>query len=174
MVNWKNTIKKIGSATGKGIVKGIKITANEVEKKAKNVSRKNTILKRMSDKQIKQMAHHFGIKPSIYFDEKPTIDDYQQALVMNLSVNEVIEYARRTGIKVDDVISAVQKDTIKEDIKKYQQKGIENLQVEVATSIQDFKPSRYYSKEFSKTYFSKVMFSIFLLSSISVVFNKFF
>lgn len=42
MVNWKNSIKKIGIASGKGIVKGAKIVADETKKKAVTIFREKT------------------------------------------------------------------------------------------------------------------------------------
>ncbi|MCX6818433.1 MAG: hypothetical protein NT129_00335 [Candidatus Aenigmarchaeota archaeon] len=148
MVDWKNTIKKAGAMAGKGIIKGTKIVAKEVEKTAKNITRKDAILNRMADKQIMQMARDFGIKPSVFFDEKPMIGDYRRSLSMNLSLDKIIDYARRRGVRVDDIIEKVDADKTIEEIETYKKQGIANIVFEVANAIREFKPSRYYSKEF--------------------------
>jgi hypothetical protein len=147
-MNLKKSIKNMGVATGRGLIKGTKIVLKEAEKRAKVIARKNAVLDRMNNKQMIQLARAFGIKPSTFSGQKPTIEDYRTTLVMRLSLEEIIEYARKRGIGVSDILSEIKKEKTEKEIEDYGKQGIDNLTIEVANVIREYKPPRYFHKEF--------------------------
>ncbi|MFH1934299.1 MAG: hypothetical protein ABIN18_22345 [Pseudomonadota bacterium] len=144
MVDWKSGLKKVGS----GMWKGAKIAAKETGKAVKKQSRKNEILNRMSSRQIKRMAKYHGIEPMTFFEERPTTEDYQNAIAMKMSLEKIIENARRMGIKVNDVVEMVEKDKMDDEFDDYKKRGMDDLVQEITTSIRKFKPVRRFKSEF--------------------------
>lgn len=146
MVDWKGSIRSIG----KGITKGSKIVAKGIEKGAKTIHRKGAILDRMSNKQIYAMARHYRIKPTSFFDEKPDANDYQNAIASNLSLDEIIRYAKRHGTRVEDIESKVDDEKTKEELDKMEKNGLikDSLFKEIINEIRAFKPFRIYNSEY--------------------------
>lgn len=148
MVNWKSGIKKIGVAAGKGIVKGAKIVAEETKKKAINASRKKQIIDRMYPGTIKKLAYEKGLKPQSLGGGKPTIDDYGHAVMFHVSLDELIDFARRKKIPIRDITEKIDKDNAEQEFKKLSENiDIDEMVNDVVKAIRDFKPSQNYEFE---------------------------
>lgn len=114
MAGWKDQIKKIGTKAGEGIVGGARIGASEIKKKIQDVQRKSIILERMSFSQIKGLVYEKGLKPES-FDS----DDYKSAIISNVSLEYLINYANRKGIKIDDIYLKIDEEKSKEYLKPH-------------------------------------------------------
>ena len=148
MVNWKGGLKSVG----KGIVKATETVAKEAEKSLKTIHRKNVILERMSNRQIYAMARHYGIKPqpTMFEDRKLTVDDYESAIKMKLSLDEIIRYAKRKGIHVRDLESKMDDEKSAAGLDDMRKKGLlkDGLVDEIITEIRAFKPFKRYNSEY--------------------------
>ena len=112
MVNWKDNIKKLGTKAGKGIVEGAKIVASETKKKIEDVERKNRILDRMNFSQIKGLVYEKGLKPESF-----DIDDCKSTIISDVSLEYLMDYANRKGIKTDDISLKIDEEKSKEYLK---------------------------------------------------------
>lgn len=148
MVNWKNSIKKIGIASGKGIVKGAKIVADETKKKAVTISRKNQILDKMYPGTIRKLAYEKGLRPQSFDGGRPTDDDYRRTIMINVSLDDVIDFARRKRIPIREITEKIDKDKAEQEFKKLSENAnIDEMVKDVANAIKNFKPSQNYKFE---------------------------
>ena len=148
MVDWKKGIKKIGVATGKGVVKGAKIVAGETKKKAKNTYWKKQIIDKMYPGTIKKLAYDKGLKPQSLDGGRPTIDDYRRVIMLRVSLDELIEFARRKKIPIRDITEKIDKDAAEQEFKKLSENvNIDEMVKAVANAIRNFKPSQNYQYE---------------------------
>jgi len=148
MVNWKNSIKKIGIASGKVIVKGAKIVADETKKKAVTISRKNQILDKMYPGTIRKLAYEKGLRPQSFDGGRPTDDDYRRTIMINVSLDELIDFARRKRIPIREITEKVDKDKAEQEFKKLSENAnIDEMVKDVANAIKNFKPSQNYKFE---------------------------
>lgn len=138
---------------GKELTKGAKAAGREIEKHAKNYSRKKKIVNRMSDRHVSKMARYFDIRSFDYdpydgkkYRRKP--DDYREIIARNIPIEDVIQYAKKDGVRVDDVIEAMQKDKTKEEMRGYEESGVTDLIKEIIVTIRDFRPERRHKQEF--------------------------
>src|SRR3989344_3023645 len=147
MVDWKHLVKKTASEIGKNIVKGTKIAATEIEKSAKSISRKSAILGRMSKKQIKQMARDFDVRLVNYNDEPRTVNQVKGAIASRLSLIIIVEYARKRGVRVDDILSKMDEEKSNEEFETMKKQGTEEPLIVVTDAIREFKPARDFENE---------------------------
>lgn len=148
MVNWKNSIKKIGIASGKVIVKGAKIVADETKKKAVTISRKNQILDKMYPGTIRKLAYEKGLRPQSFDGGRPTDDDYRRTIMINVSLDDVIDFARRKRIPIREITEKIDKDKAEQEFKKLSENAnIDEMVKDVANAIKNFKPSQNYKFE---------------------------
>jgi len=148
MVNWKNSIKKIGIASGKCIVKGAKIVADETKKKAVTISRKNQILDKMYPGTIRKLAYEKGLRPLSFDGGRPTDDDYRRTIMINVSLDDVIDFARRKRIPIREITEKIDKDKAEREFKKLSENAnIGEMVKDVVNAIKNFKPSQNYKFE---------------------------
>lgn len=145
MVDWKN----IATKAGKGVFKVTKKAAQEVETKAKNVSLKNQILNKMYPGVIKKLAHEKGLRPQSFDGGRPTIDDYKRSIILHVSLDDIVDFARRTGVPIRDLTEKRDKELAEKEIKIIsEQADLDEMLREVANEISKFNPSRHFDSEF--------------------------
>jgi hypothetical protein len=144
---WKGLIKKAAVVTGQSIIKGTKVVAEKTKKSIDERSWKDQILRRMDPNQIKQLAHEKRIHPM--FVEKPTIDNYIDAIKNRVSLDDIIIFARRNHMNIRDILTKIEYAKTKEDIKEMTRKGkdIDDFFLQVVDTINNFKPFETYSEE---------------------------
>ncbi|MCX6818208.1 MAG: hypothetical protein NTU57_05120 [Candidatus Aenigmarchaeota archaeon] len=148
MVDWKGTIKRIGTVTSKSIITGTKIIANETKNKMQNVHWKNQILNKMYPGVIKKLAHEKGLKPTAIDGSRPSIDDYRRAIVMHVSLDDIIDFARRKGVPIRDITEKIDKDRAEKEMKTMSEgTGLNEMIMSLANEISSFNPLKNYDYE---------------------------
>lgn len=149
MVNWKGGLKKVAVTTGKSIAKGAKIVADETKKRAQIIAWKNQILDTMYPGTIKKLALNKGLRPQNIIDGgRPTIDDYRRAIIMNVSLDELIEYCQRKRIPIRHIVQKIDKARAEREINEMGETGnIDETLQSIVTAIHNFEPSQHYKFE---------------------------
>ena len=149
MGEFKDGLKKLGNLAGKQIVKGAKSVVNAVQDSAKNSDRKDQILDKMYPGTIKEFARQKGIRPESYFDDKLTIDDYKDAISDNVSLEELIDFAKKKRIDIRDVTDGIDEDEARKEQKKLEEDAnLGDELKEVAKYIREFKPFGDHLREY--------------------------
>ncbi|MFC1964749.1 hypothetical protein ACFLWG_01935 [Chloroflexota bacterium] len=103
MINWKSTVKTIGVNAGKGIAKGTRLVVDETSRRIKDNRRKKQIVDRMYPNVVKDYAFSRGLHPKPFNGGRPTIDDYRNAIVSKVSIDELIVFANKKRIQIRDI-----------------------------------------------------------------------
>lgn len=144
MVNWKG----IATKAGKGVLSATKKVAHEVETKAKNASLKNQILNKMYPGVIKKLAHEKGLRPQSFGGGRPTIGDYKRLIILHVSLDDIIEFARRKGVPIRDIVEKIDKEKAEKELKVMSEHtDLNEMLKEVANEISKFHPSKQYDFE---------------------------
>ncbi len=98
MSDLQDGLKKIGIFAGKQIAKSAQNIVGSVKDSVKNSDRKKQILGKMTFDAIKYFARQKGIYPETFFDDKPTIDDWKDAIADKVSLQELIDFAEKKRI----------------------------------------------------------------------------
>ena len=140
-------VKKVAITTGK-VIKKSATTITDTAQKAIQIRRwKDKILKRMEPKMIKQLAYENRIRPD--FVDKPTNDDYIDAIKNGVPLDDIIAFAKRNHVNIRDVLSEMEELKIKEDNREISNDGssIKDFYDKVVEEIKLFKPFQQYDKE---------------------------
>jgi len=142
--NWRDRFKGLGTSTAKAIAGNAKTALRAVQENIKDSSRKRQIVDKMYARTIRELAHQRGLRPEKFFDEKPTIDDYKDAIVSDMSLEELIDFAKKKRIDIRDVT-----EQIDQEISNKEQKRLEedpstcNEFKSIAKCIRDFRPPAF-------------------------------
>ena len=149
MNNWKDGLKGLGTSAARALASGAKTVINTTQEHIKESARKRQIVDKFYAGTIKELARQRGLHSDSFFEDKPTLDDYKDSIVSNLSLTELIEFARKKKIDIRDVTNEIDKETARKEQKELE-KDI-NLGDEfkkVAQCIRDFKPLKNYRGEY--------------------------
>jgi hypothetical protein len=147
--SWKDNIKGLGNFAAKALATGAKNVINATQEQIKESNRKREIVDKMGAGTIKELARQRGIRPEGSFGESPTIDDYKDSLVSEISLKDLIEFAKKKRIDIRDILDSISKDEAKKEQKQLE----ENTNVsadfkEIANCIREFKPLSNYNNEY--------------------------
>jgi len=149
MVNWKEQIKGLGVSAGKGIVRGVSTIASAAQKKVRNAQRKSQILDRMYPGVIRKLAYDKGLKPQAISGGRPTIDDYKRSVILNVPLEELIEFANKKGVPIRDITVKIDREVAELEVKELSKHAnISDEFKEVIKSIMDFQPLKNYRSEY--------------------------
>jgi hypothetical protein len=121
MSNWKDSIKGLGSSAAKALAAGAKNVLSATQEQLKESNRKKQIVEKMYAGTIMELARQRGLHPETFFDDKPTIDDYKDSIVSNMSLKELIEFANKKRIDIRDVQDSINQDVVKKERKKLEE-----------------------------------------------------
>jgi len=146
---WKGFLKKAAVVTGQSIVKGTKVVADKTKKSIDQRSWKDQILRRLYPNQIKQLAQEKHIRPM--FVEKPTIDNYIDAIKNRVKLDDIIVFAKRNHVNIRDILTDIEQAKAQDDFNKLEEKGedIDKFNLQVIEAIHLFTPFRRHNDEFS-------------------------
>jgi hypothetical protein len=167
MVNWANVLKAstnqnivegvriIAGEAKKGFVEGVRTIADETKqgieenrKKRQIADRKRQIVDRMYPGVIKKLALDRGIHPDTL--GYPTIDDNREAVVVKVSLNDLIDFAVRKRIFIRDIQDEINKEVSKQEEQKLaKEDSIGETYRKVFSSVNEFKPLKNYHHEYS-------------------------
>lgn len=149
-MDWKGAMRDAAKQVGKGLVAGTRAIAKDMQRGARNTSRKEAILNRMSDRQVRSMARNFGVRPSLSaYDDEPDGDDYRRAIVNDVRFVDVLAYAKKHGVQVADIERRIAEEHDNEVRERFDQLSpLRGLVGEIADVISTFKPQRRYGQEF--------------------------
>jgi hypothetical protein len=149
MSNWKDSFKALGNSATKAFATGANNVINATKEHIKDSNRKREIVDKMYAGTIKDLARQRGIRPETFFNDNPTIDDYKDSIVSNMSLKELIEFANKKRIDIRDVLDSISKDEANKEQKKLEENpGLSNEFKEIANCIRDFKPLSNYNREY--------------------------
>lgn len=80
----------------------------------------------MSFLQIKDLVYEKGLKPEPFYGGRPDIDDYKDTIISNVSLEYLINYANRKGIKTDDISMKIDEEKSKEYLKPFYDPQVRN------------------------------------------------
>ena len=98
MNNWKDGLKGLGTSAARALASGAKTVINTTQEHIKESARKRQIVDKFYAGTIKELARQRGLHSDSFFEDKPTLDDYKDSIVSNLSLTELIEFARKKKI----------------------------------------------------------------------------
>lgn len=135
MVNWTNVLRAttnksivegvriIAGQAKKGIVEGVRTIADETKqgieenrKKRQIGDRKRQIVDRMYPAVIKKLALDRGIHPETLGYAK--IDDFRDAVVAKIPLNDLIDFAIRKRIFIRDIQDEINKEVSEQEEQK--------------------------------------------------------
>lgn len=167
MVNWTNVLKAstnksivegakiIVDEAKKGIVEGARIIADETQKTLKEnrenrhiSDRKRQIVDRMYPAVVKKLALDRGLHPQAFIGDT-TIDDYRNAIVSKVPLNDLIDFARKKKIPIRDILDELNREASEQEEQKLGNKdSLDEAFREVFRSIGEFKPLKNYRREY--------------------------
>lgn len=147
-IGFKGIAKKLAVATGKVIKKSATTITDTTRKAVQRRGWKDKILMRLDSKMIKQLAREKRVRPE--FVDKPTNDDYIDAIKNGVSLDDIISFAKRNQINIREIIQEI--DTKKSEwrLKEFTEQDEEQAQtllVDIQKAIQEYKPARRYYQE---------------------------
>ena len=146
-MDWKKFCKRLATSTGKGVIKGVKLLSRTIKETMQNRKFKEEILIRLSNRRVYQLAREKKIKLN-YPDRRPTADDYRRAIKNRVSLDEIISFAKRYGIYIDDILMRIEEARLEKELEKLGNlKKQDEFFVRVIECIKDFKPFRRYDHE---------------------------
>ena len=84
-----------------------------------------------------------------FFGDSPTIDDYKDSIVSNMSLKELIEFANKKKIDIRDVLDRFSKDEANKEQKKLlENPGVTDEFKEIASCVREFNPLSNYRSEY--------------------------
>lgn len=142
MSDLQDGLKKIGIFAGKQIAKSAQNIVGSVKDSVKNSDRKKQILDKIYAPNLKKFARLRGIYPETFFDDEPTIDDWKDAIAENVSLEELIAFAKKNSINIRDVTDGIDEDKTRKDQKELEEDGGKSDEIkQVAKCIREFKPA---------------------------------
>lgn len=149
MSEFKDNIKRFGGSARKAFAIGAKTVVDAVQETVKDSSRKKKIVGKMYAGTIKELARQKGLHPEPFLGGKPTIDDYKDSILSNMSLSELIAFAGKKRIDIRDVTDSIDEDRAKKEQKKLEEDASSSDEFkEVAKCIRDFKPLKNYRSEY--------------------------
>jgi len=98
---------------------------------------------------LRQTPRQRGLHPESLFNDRPTIDDYKDSIVSNLSLKELIEFARRKRIDIRDITNKIDEEMARKEQKELEKDiSLSDEFKKVAQCIRDFKPLKNYNSEY--------------------------
>lgn len=141
MSELRDNIKRFGSFAGKQLAKGAKNVVVAVQENVKDSNRKKQIVGKMYEGTIKELARQRGLHPEPFLGGKPTIDDYRDAIVRNMSLNALIDFAKKKRIDIRDVTDGIDEEKARKEQKELDEDAsLTDEFKEVAKCIREFKP----------------------------------
>ena len=149
MSDLKDNLKKFGSSARKALIVGAKAMAENLQETAKESSRKRQIVGKMYEGTIKELARQRGLHPEPFLGGKPTIDDYKESILSNVSLTELIEFARKKRIDIRDVTDSINEDEARKEQKKLDDDAsVSDEFKKVAQTVREFMPLKNYPNEY--------------------------
>ena len=140
-------LKKVAITTGKVIKKSATTITDTTQNAIQRRRWKDKILIRLEPKQIKQLARENRIRPELV--DRPTNDDYIDAIKNEVSLDDIITFAKRNHANIRDILNEIENSKIKEDNKEMLNDGsaVKDFFEQVVEAIKLFKPFQQYDKE---------------------------
>ena len=149
MTNWRDRLQGLGSAAAKAITTEAKNVVNATQEQIKESSRKRDIVDKFYPGTIKELAFQRGLHPESFFNDKPSLDDYKDSIVSNMSLNELIEFARKKRIDIRDVTDKIVEETRNKEIKKLEENAdLSDEFKNIVRCVREFKPLKNYHREY--------------------------
>jgi hypothetical protein len=146
-IGLRGIVKKVAITTGKVIKKSATTVADTTRKAVQKRGWKDQILMRLDSKMIKQLAREKRIHPELV--DKPTNDDYIDAIKDEVSLDDIIAFAKRNYVNIRDILTEIEYSKVKEENKKMLNDGstIKGFYEQVLREIQLFQFSKSYKEE---------------------------
>jgi len=146
-IGLKGIAKKLAVTTGKVIKKSATTVVDTTRKAVQRRGWKDEILIRMRLNQLKQLAYEKRVSPE--FTEKPTIDDYIDAIKNGVSLDDIIAFAKRNQVNIRDILTEMEYSKAKEETKEMSndKNAISDFYEQVLREIKLFQPSSSYKIE---------------------------
>jgi hypothetical protein len=149
MGNLKDNLKSLGSSAAKALVSGAKTVVSAAQEQIQESNRKRQIVNKMYPGTIKELARQRGLRPDSFLNDRPTIDDYKDSIVSNMSLNELIEFAHKKRIDIRDVTNNIDEEKARKEQKALEKDAsLSDEFKKVAQCIRDFKPLKNYHGEY--------------------------
>jgi hypothetical protein len=149
MSNWKDSLKGLGSSAAKALATGAKNVISASQEQIKESNRKRQIVDKIYEGTIKELARQRGLHPEPFLGGRPTIDDYKDSIVSNLSLRELIEFANKKRIDIRDVQDSINQEVVRKERKRLEEDtSLSDEFKEIANCVRDFKPLNNYRREY--------------------------
>ncbi|HEV8359237.1 MAG TPA: hypothetical protein VGR28_02155 [Candidatus Thermoplasmatota archaeon] len=112
MTRWKDALKRGMATTGKAIATGTKTVATKVAIAARHSQWRDEIIGRMSERQAKNACTYFGVERYEILGEE---QNWKSALASSVDLVPLLEYAKKRGIRVDDIEAKLKAETTAQD-----------------------------------------------------------
>ncbi|MCJ7571300.1 MAG: hypothetical protein MUO82_05440 [Candidatus Thermoplasmatota archaeon] len=146
-IGLKVIVKKLAVKTGQVIKKSVTTVTDTTRKAIQKRRWKDKILMTLEPKLIKQLAHENRIHLELV--DKPTNNDYINAIKNDVSLDNIIAFAKRNYVNIRDVLAEIEELKIKEDNREIKNDGsaIKDFYKQVVEAIKLFQPSGSYENE---------------------------
>jgi len=114
-------VKKVASTTGKVIKKGANTVIDTTRTAFQRREWKDEILMIIGPKLIKELARERRIQP--VYEDRPTIDDYVQAIKNNVSLDDIVSFAKRNKVNIRDILTEMEYYKVKQEKKEILHEG---------------------------------------------------
>ncbi len=149
MANWSDRFKGLGTSAAKAIATGAKTALNAAQEQIKDSKSKRQIINKMYPQTVKELAHQRGLHPEPFLGGKPTIDDYKESLASNMTLKELIEFARKKRIDIRDVTDRIDEEKATKEQKQLENDDTLSSEFKLVTQcIRDFRPFKNYQREY--------------------------
>jgi hypothetical protein len=130
-----------------GIRAGARSAAEESKRRVRETTRKRQIVRRMYPAVVAKLALDRGLRPESSAGSV-TVEDYEDALVANVSLNDLIDFASRRRIYIRDILEEINNEVSDREELSLVESTADEMYREVFRSIREFEPIKKYRNEY--------------------------
>jgi hypothetical protein len=146
-VGLSGIVKKVAMTTGKVIKKGADTVVDTTRTAFQRREWKDEILMVMEPRLIKELARERHVQP--LYEDRPTMDDYIQAIKNNVSLDDIVSFANRNKVNIRDILTEMEYYQVKKEKKEILRDGdaVKGFYEQVVSEIKSFYPSGRHNYE---------------------------